>query len=318
MEKLKAVCGQGAIVIADENIAASHGAALQKTLEGELIAIRAEKSRAAKEALEDALFKRKARRETLLVALGGGVLTDLVAFTASTYMRGVPLVLIPTTLLGMVDAAIGGKTGIDTPYGKNLIGTFYLPKAIFIEVAFLKTLSEAELKNGLSEILKYGLIEDAKIWQGAAHWKKELPALIRASIQCKCKVVEADFEEKTGLRRILNFGHTVAHALELLSHYQMPHGEAVALGCMAESYVSHRLGYLPKRDLDEIVSLYRNLGYSFPKHDPQAFLKAIAMDKKGKDRFVLIDRIGHAIPFDGEYCRAVPRSEIEQMIAWMH
>jgi 3-dehydroquinate synthase len=245
--------------------------------------------------------------------MGGGATTDLVAFIASTYMRGIPLVLIPTTLLGMVDASIGGKTGVDTPFGKNLIGTFYLPKAIFIEPELLKSLPEKEMKNGLSEILKYGLIEDASIWEKCARWKEEIFFLVHSSISCKVKIVGQDFEEKTGLRRILNFGHTVGHALELLSHYEMAHGEAVALGCMAESYLSHLLGYLSAHELEKILSLYRKLGYAFKKF-------ALSMDKKGKEgsfRFVLIDRIGHCVPFDGEYCRDVPRKELDQLIEWM-
>lgn len=296
------------IIVADEKTA-------QHSLPFDVIPIPAKKTREAKEALENELFKRKVGRDTTIIAMGGGVVTDLVAFTASTYMRGVPLVLIPTTLLGMVDASIGGKTGIDTPFGKNLIGTFYLPKAVLIEPEFLKTLPEVEMKNGLSEILKYGLIADRKIWEGAARWKQKLPELIRASIQCKCKVVEADFEEKTGLRRILNFGHTVGHALELLSNYQMPHGQAVALGCMAESLLSHILGYLSKADLEAILATYRGLGYTFPKVDQELFWQAISIDKKGAARFVLIDQIGRALPFEGEYCTAVSRKEVDQMIA---
>lgn len=310
----------GAIVV-DEKIAEFHGAAIQKMLGYELIAIPNQKTREAKQALEDELFKKNLGRDAFLIGVGGGALTDLVGFTASTYMRGVPLILIPSTLLGMVDAAIGGKTGIDTPFGKNSIGSFYLPKAIFIDLDLLKTLPEIEMKNGLSEILKVGLVANRTIWEKGAQWEQELPYLIRASIKEKVRVVETDFEEKKGLRRILNFGHTVGHALELLSNYQMAHGEAVALGCMAEGYLSHRLGYLSKRDFETILSLYQNLGYAFKKVDPKAFVDAMNRDKKAKGkeaRFVLIDQIGHALPFDGEYCTSVPQENIDQMIKWMH
>ena len=314
-----AISKRGAI-LADGAIAKTHGALIQKALGYDLISVPAQKTREAKQILEDELLKRKLGRDSVIVGMGGGVTTDLVAFTASTYMRGIPLVLIPTTLLGMVDASIGGKTGVDTPYGKNLVGSFYLPKAIFIEPELLKSLPEKEMKNGLSEILKYGLIEDAGIWEKCAHWKEELSFLIRASIGCKVKVVGQDFEEKTGLRRVLNFGHTVGHALEFLSHYEMAHGEAVALGCMAECYLSHILGYLSADALEKILSLYRKLGYAFKKVDPALFLEALSMDKKGKGgaaRFVLIDRIGHCVPFDGEYCRDVPRKELDRLIEWM-
>lgn len=309
------------VILADSTIAKIHGAAVQQTLGYDLLSVPNQKTREVKQALEDELLKRKFGRDTVLIAMGGGVATDLVGFIASTYMRGVPLILIPTTLLAMVDAAIGGKTGVDTPFGKNLIGSFYLPKAVFIDLQLLKTLPENEMKNGLSEILKYGLIADSSIWEKCAYWKAEIPGLIRASIHCKIKVVEEDFKEETGLRRILNFGHTVGHALELLSHYQMSHGEAVALGCMAESYLSHLLGYLPQEALKKILALYQNLKYAFKKVDPLPFLEALSMDKKGKEgnpRFVLMDRIGHCLPFDGEYCRPVPKKEILQMIQWIN
>lgn len=318
LDQLPRICKnrRGAIII-DEKI---DGRIITDLLGYPCIAIPNQKTRLAKEELEDELFKHKLARDDLLIAIGGGTLTDLVAFTASTYMRGISLILIPTTLLSMVDAAIGGKTGIDTPYGKNLIGTFYLPDAIFIDVEFLKTVPAKELRNGLSEILKYGLILDPLIWEQAKNWEANLLRLIQASVQSKCKVVEADFEEKTGLRRILNFGHTVGHALEFLSHYQMSHGEAVALGCMAESYLSHILGYLSKDNLDEILKTYNHLCYPFKQMDFSKLVDAMNRDKKGKmgeARFVLIDQIGRAIHFDGEYCRTVPKEKIEEMISWI-
>lgn len=306
---------RGAIVV-DEKIAKIHGLQIQKILHYDLIAIPAVKTREAKQALEDQLLKRNLGKDTVIVGVGGGVTTDLVGFVASTYMRGVPLVLVPTTLLGMVDAAIGGKTGVDTSFGKNTVGSLYLPKAVVVDVGFLKTLDEREKKNGMSEILKYGLIANREIWDHATKWDME--KLIHASIACKVEIVSRDFDEKTGLRHVLNFGHTVGHALELLSNYQMAHGEAVALGCMAESYLSHLLGYLDQ--IDPILDVYRKLGYSFKKFDPKALQQAMAMDKKAKEnkpRFVLIDRIGHAMPFEGAYCRSVEKEMIEKMITWM-
>ena len=313
---------RGALLV-DAHIAQTHGATIQKALGYELISIPSgeiHKTRELKEQLENELLKRQMGRDALIVGMGGGVTTDLVGFLASTYLRGVPLVLIPTTLLGMVDAAIGGKTGVDTPFGKNTIGSFYLPKAVFIESRFLKTLPKQELKNGLSEILKYGLIQDEALWNRCRHWEKDLESLIHASIRCKIHIVEQDFEEKGGLRRTLNFGHTVGHALELLSHFQMPHGEAVALGSMAESYLSHLLGYLSLDSLETILQFYRKLGYAFQKFDPIALLEAMKRDKKsqnGEPRFVLIDRIGHCVPFNGEYCTAVKPSMLQKMIEWM-
>lgn len=310
-----AISKTGAI-LADENLLETHGLVLQKSLNYELIAVPSgekHKTRETKEALEDELLRRKLGRDSAIVALGGGVTTDLVGFVASTYMRGVPLILIPTTLLGMVDAAIGGKTGVNTPFGKNTIGSFYLPKAIFIDEKFLRTLSEKELKNGLSEILKYGLIAEREIWEKGKNWKEELPFLIRASIRCKMEIVEQDFDEKRGLREALNFGHTVGHALELISDFQMSHGEAVALGCMAECYLSWRLGYL--KELEEILAVYRDLGYRFKPFDRTAFVEAMGRDKKSKGgeiRCVLIDRIGHSLPL-----QKIGSEELNSMIDWM-
>lgn len=314
-----AIAKRGAILI-DAHIAPTHGPRLQNSLGFDLIEVpsgEVHKTRETKQKLEDELFKRKIGRDSLLIAVGGGVTTDLVGFLASTYMRGVPLVLIPTTLLAMVDAAIGGKTGVDTPFGKNLIGSFYLPKAIFIDTELLKTLPEKEMKNGYSEILKYGLIDDLQIWK---RWR-DLSFSIRASIACKVKVVSQDFEETKGLRRILNFGHTVGHALEMLSHFQMPHGEAVALGCMAESYLSHLLGYLPAHDLEAILQLYRHLGYRFKKTESRALFDAMALDKKAKGglpRFVLLEKIGACVSFGGEYCTTVKQEALDEMIRWMN
>lgn len=320
---LAAICKQG-IILADQAIVTTHGAAIQKMLGFELIPIKSgeqNKTRVAKEALENELFKKKIQRDDVFAVVGGGVAIDLAGFVASTYMRGAPLVLIPTTLLAMVDAAIGGKTGVDTSFGKNTIGSFYLPKAVFIEADFLKTLPAKEMKNGLSEILKYGLIASVDIWQRCAKWETEIAFLIRASIRCKMTIIQEDFEEKSGLRRSLNFGHTVAHALELISHYTIAHGEAVAIGCMAESYLSHLLGYLSSEILEQILSMYRNLGYTFRKFDERALANAMAIDKKakgGEPRFVLIDRIGHCLPFDGEYCSPSNKNALEKTMKWIN
>ncbi len=320
-------------VLADANVRAL-ASRIQKSLGTDFALIpvaggEASKSRSAKEKLEDELLKRKCGRDSLLIAVGGGVTTDLVGYIASTYMRGVPLVLVPTTLLAMVDAAIGGKTGVDTPYGKNQIGTFYFPKSIFIDVDLLETLPEKEWPNGLAEIAKYGLIHDPAIWdlleKNSHHWRKPetLETLILSSIRVKMDVVEKDPLEQTGLRRILNFGHTVGHALELLSHYEMDHGQAVAIGCVAESFLSHLLGFLPKDALERILRLYQTLGFhsKWPKNlQKEAFLEAMSIDKKSKGgeiRCVLIDRIGHCVPFDGEYCRIIKQKEIEAMVDWM-
>jgi 3-dehydroquinate synthase len=304
-------------ILADAEIAKTWGEELKQTLSFDLILVPKHKTREAKQALEDELFKLNLGRDSVLIAVGGGTTTDLVAFLASTYMRGIPLILVPTTLLAMVDACIGGKTGVDTPYGKNLIGSFYLPKAIFIDTRFLKALPEKEIKNGFSEILKYGLIQKKELWDKITDFKVPLEALIQESIQCKMQIVSQDFEEKTGLRRVLNFGHTVGHALELVSEFRLSHGEAVAIGCMAESLLSHLLGYLSQSSLEEIFYKYQTLGYRFKKFDKELFLNALKRDKKAKGttpRFVLIDQIGCFLKFKEEYCREVDEPYLNQMI----
>ncbi len=323
-------------IIADAAVAERYGLGIAKKLDKENLKYpvisfpggEASKSREIKQVLEDELLKRKLGRDCLIIAVGGGVTTDLVGYLASTYMRGVPVVYIPTSLLAMVDAAIGGKTAVDTPFGKNLIGTFYHPKSIFIDVDFLKTLPQSEWQNGLGEILKYGLIANealfARCEKDVLHWKEGeiIEKLILSSIQTKVGVVELDPDEK-GYRRILNFGHTVGHALEHLSQFAIPHGEAVAIGCMAESYLSYKLGHLPLKVLDRILKLFRQFGFSIklPKRfDKLRFFEAMALDKKAKNavpRVVLIDQIGHCVPFDGEYCSIIKPREFEEMLDWM-
>ncbi|HSX37309.1 MAG TPA: 3-dehydroquinate synthase [Chlamydiales bacterium] len=310
------------VLIADAAIKDLYAVDLAKKIDAELLTIpNGERAKVLEtvQNLIDEFCKMGCGRDTLLVALGGGVTTDLVGFVASIYMRGLPLILIPTTLLAIVDAAIGGKTAIDTAYGKNLIGTIYYPKAIFADLDMLQTLPEKEWFNGLAEILKMGLIYETAIWEMAKKNGKD-PDLILKAIQGKIAIVEQDPTEQ-GLRRILNFGHTVGHALETLAQYAMPHGETVALGCAVEAHLSMRLGYLPEKDFEQILGVYSRfplklpLGYARTK-----FLSAMAHDKKkalGEIRFVLIDKIGHAIPFEGAYCRTVTQSELEPTLDWM-
>ncbi len=333
---LGAVCKEWSsrgTIISDDRVAELFGVKVQKTLEEEgleceIISFPAgerSKNRETKQFLEDALFKKKMGKDSWIIGLGGGVATDLAAFVASTYMRGVPLILIPTTLLGMVDASIGGKTGLDTPFGKNLIGSFYHPHAIFFNIDFLDRLPEKEWVNGLGEILKYGLIADEALWNHLekGDWKKGIDGIVRISVKVKSDIVKKDPEERSGLRRVLNFGHTVAHALEHLYHYKIPHGEAVSIGCMAESFLSCYLGYLPQSALDRILALYKKylIELKLPKgFHGKSFLEAMELDKKARNReprFVLIDRIGHCLPFEGAYCTSVPKEALGDLVRWL-
>ncbi len=322
-DRLLEFCGKmRTVLIADEEIKDLYAVDLAKKIDAKLLTIPSgEKAKALETAMVviDELFKMGCARDTALIALGGGVTTDLVGFIASIYMRGIPLIFIPTTLLAIVDAAIGGKTGVDTSYGKNLIGTMYYPKAIFADLDLLQTLPEKEWFNGLAEILKMGLIRDPAIWEMAQKNRKD-PDLILKAIQGKIEIVEQDPTEQ-GMRRILNFGHTIGHALETVSHYEMSHGEAVAIGSVIEAHLSMRLGYLSEKDFEPIQAMYTHWSLKLPKDYTRAkLLQAMSRDKKkarGEIRFVLIDKIGHAMPFEGDYCRTVMQSELEPTLDWM-
>jgi 3-phosphoshikimate 1-carboxyvinyltransferase/3-dehydroquinate synthase len=301
------------ILIADEALKELYADDVAKRVDAQLITIPGgEKSKTLETAqfLLEELSKLAAERTTTLLALGGGATTDLVAFVASIYMRGLPLILLPTTLLAMVDAAIGGKTAVDTSFGKNLIGSFYEPIAIFADLGTLESLSEKERKNGMSEIYKMGLIYDAALFDD--------PKQIERAINCKMEIVASDRNDQ-GLRHILNFGHTIGHALEAASEYEIAHGEAVAMGCLAESHLSMCLGYLSEKDFEKIQSRFGPIKLP-PGYTRTKLLQALQHDKKrkaGQIRFVLIDKIGHALPFDGAYCRAVTLDELEPTLNWM-
>lgn len=306
-----------AILVADATLKDLYAVDLAQKMQAELLIIPSgEKAKSAETAafLMEELFKMGCGRDTVLIALGGGVTTDLVGYVASVYMRGIPLILAPTTLLAIVDAAIGGKTAIDTAYGKNLIGTFYPPQAIVADLERLDTLPEKEWFNGRAEILKMGLISEPAIFE-----MDEAGRIFKA-IEGKIAIIARDPTEK-GLRRILNFGHTIAHALEAISNFEIAHGEAVALGCVVEAHLSMQLGYLAPRDFETIQTLYSCFPLKLPNaYDRSKLLSAMAHDKKramGEIRFVLIDRIGHAMAFEGAYCRPVTQTELEPTLNWM-
>jgi len=252
------------------------------------------------------LLARGADRSTALLALGGGVVGDLTGFLASIFMRGAPFIQIPTTLLAMVDAAIGGKTAINLPEGKNLLGTFHQPRLVAIDPQFLQTLPASQRRNGLSEVLKAGFIQDpdllTRLGKGAKRIFKdeeELTAVIHRAAAIKAEVVAVD-EREGGLRRILNFGHTLGHALEQASHFRLPHGEAVAWGMLAALHLSEKLAGLPPEVGAWSRQLIRNFGLArrLPPLDSQAIFSALTLDKKRQqDRvvFVLLKRLGEPV-----------------------
>ncbi len=263
------------------------------------------------EKLQRSLVRAGIDRHSLIIAVGGGVVGDVAAFAASTIQRGVSLVQIPTTLIAQVDSAVGGKTGVNLPEGKNLVGTFYPARLVLVDSAMLKPLPERQYRGGLAEVIKYGVIADAKLF---AYLEKNFDAVLRRdpaslayivsrSLEIKAQVVSRD-ERESGLREILNFGHTFGHALETLTHYRVyQHGEAVAWGMMAAALLGHESHLTPANEVSRIVSLVRRLAPlpPWPNVPPQKIIAAMHSDKKaraGHLRFVLTPRIGQAQSHD--------------------
>lgn len=288
------------------------------------------KTRRTKEFLEDQMLEKGFGRDGAIIALGGGVVTDLSGFLAATYCRGIPLISIPTTLLGMVDAAIGGKNGVNTSKGKNLIGSFYHPKAIFIDTHMLETLSENELRNGTAEIIKYGLISSPPIFefldQLHDRWLAVNQDFFQEIIYLSClkkkDVIEEDPNE-TGLRRTLNFGHTVGHALELLECYKIGHGDAIAIGMIVESYISMKMGTLQREDFEKIFAMFKK--YRFPLQISSDItidnmIETMALDKKSLEsvpRFVILKSIGQIDDCAGQYCKKIEPEILKDALKWM-
>ncbi|MEA5468501.1 3-dehydroquinate synthase [Spirulina sp. 06S082] len=256
----------------------------------------------------DTALKHHLERSATFMALGGGVVGDMTGFAASSWLRGVNFVQVPTSLLAMVDAAIGGKTGVNHPQGKNLIGAFYQPKLVAIDPLVLKTLHPREFRAGMAEVIKYGIIWDADLFDRLEAAKrlnsyyfidKELlETILLRSCQAKAEVVSQD-EKEAGLRAILNYGHTIGHAVESLTGYRsINHGEAVAIGMVAAGEIALKLGMWSDRDAERQNALIEKTGLptKIPADlDADAILEALKSDKKVKDgkvRFILPDRIG--------------------------
>lgn len=255
----------------------------------------------------DRLIEMNADRHTLVVAVGGGVMGDLAGFAASTYARGIPLLMIPTTLLAQVDSSVGGKVGVNHPNAKNIIGAFHQPCGVWIDTENLGTLPRRELLCGLAEVVKYGVILDAEFFEyierNAAMILEGNPDSIRRIVARSCalkaQVVSADEREETGLRAVLNFGHTIGHAIESVAGYsgEFRHGEAVAVGIVAESRLAERIGWVEATVTERIRGLLERLGLPTRARglDADRLLAAMGKDKKnrsGKIRFVLPRRMG--------------------------
>jgi 3-dehydroquinate synthase len=302
------------VVVSDRRVARLHGAAVLDSLTaagftpallttppGERAKTWAVVQRLARE-----LLVRGAHRSTPVIALGGGVVGDLAGFLASIFMRGLPCIQAPTTLLAMVDAAIGGKTAINLPEGKNLLGTFHQPRLVVIDPEFLRTLPRAERLNGLAEVLKAGFIRDRDLLlrlhaagTGVFDDEAGLSETIYRAAVIKAQVVVQD-EREGDLRRILNFGHTLGHGLEQASRFRLPHGRAVAWGMVAALTLSERLAGLDAAEAEWGRGLIRDfhLCRPLPELDPEAVMAALRLDKKRHAAgvpFVLLPRLGETV-----------------------
>ncbi|MFC2047192.1 3-dehydroquinate synthase [Chloroflexota bacterium] len=268
-----------------------------------------ERSKSLKEADHGykVLLDNNVDRKALLCVLGGGVVGDLGGYIASTYLRGIDYVQLPTTLLAQVDSSIGGKVGVNFGGKKNMVGSFYQPRVIISDVTLLQSLPATEMKNGITEVIKYGLAMDERLFHNLAErgkWDFATPQLIDIVERCarlKAKVVEEDETERSGWRAILNFGHTIGHAIEAVADLQgQHHGEAVAIGMMAEARISERIGMLDKKNLQKIEEILTqfNLPTYCQKMSPDALLEATRFDKKTtheQTKWVLLKGIGQGV-----------------------
>jgi 3-dehydroquinate synthase len=301
------------VVITDANVRRLHGGrvakllALPDSMVLEVPSGEQHKTRDTWQELTDEMLTRELGRDTTVIALGGGVVGDVAGFVAATYMRGIPYVQVPTTLLAMVDASIGGKTGVDTPAGKNLVGAFHQPSAVVIDPSVLETLPVEHLRAGFAEIVKHGVIADAAYfgrvasfvdqWPNtAARVLPELTELIQRSVEIKAGIVARD-ERESGLRKVLNFGHTIGHAIEAASRFEMLHGEAVAIGLVVEARVAERIGIAKSGTAREIERVCRQAGLptAVPAIPVNTLMEFTRSDKKargGRVEYALPKRIG--------------------------
>jgi 3-dehydroquinate synthase len=317
--------GRRLAMISDSNVMPLHGEPLAKRLGIDpadrftVPAGEASKSREEWSRLTDAMLARGFGRDSAIVGVGGGMVGDLAGFVSATYMRGIPLVLVPTTLLSMVDASIGGKTGVDTPAGKNLVGAFHEATIVLADPAALRTLPKAEFRTGLAECVKHALItsQDELDWLRANTKPIEsldlgvLLELIHRNVPIKVRVVKRDMFE-SGLRKTLNFGHTIGHAIESVSNYAMLHGDCVAVGMIVEARIAVGLKLADASLVDRVRGAIETFG--LPTHVPgqmasDAILRATRSDKKargGAVEYALLHDVGQPAAATSGYGTSVP------------
>ena len=286
------------------------------------------KTRKTKELVEDAMLEKGYRRDCCIIAVGGGVVTDLAGFVAGTFGRGVPFINYATTLLAAADASVGGKTAVDTPLATNLIGLFNQPKKVYIDIATWRTLPDRQIASGLAETIKHACIANEEFFAYIEAHIEEILAIDKdacehiANENCKIKynVVMKD-ERESGLREILNLGHTVGRAIETVSDYKLLHGEALAIGLVAEVKLANKLGYMTKEQGEAVIALLKkaNLPISIPAYiDREALVKKLYTDKKVKNgqlRFVIQKGIGDVVEFaDGVFATPIEEEIAREII----
>jgi len=328
----------GYAVISDSHVGKLYGEKVvatlhDATLQAELFTFPAgewNKTRETWALLSDRMLAAHFGRDSAVIALGGGVVGDLAGFLAATYLRGVPYVQIPTSLLAMIDSSIGGKTGVDVPAGKNLLGAFHQPRLVVADLSLLASLPPVQLSAGLAEAVKHGVIADAEYFaflekEHAAILAKDPGALervVRRSVEIKAAVVAED-ERDTGRRAILNFGHTVAHAIEATSKYEVLHGEAVAIGMAVEARLGEALGVTAKGTAQRVIHLLERFRLPVARPDGATvdqLIEVMRGDKKvreGEIRFALPTEIGvmHRDGGGGRYTVAVEMSVARQVLS---
>ncbi len=310
---------QNPIIVTDENVAKFHLEKMQNLLQAKSVIISAGEEHKNLETISllwKAFLENGLDRKSTVIALGGGVLSDMAGFAASTYMRGIAWVGVPSTLLSMVDASLGGKTGFDLPEGKNLIGAFYPPKLVLADPQLLGTLPEAELISGMAEVVKHGIISDPELFnlclRGLDWVKNNLEEVVKRAMAVKIKVIEEDPYEK-GIRAALNLGHTVGHAVELVSKFKLRHGEAIAIGTVAEAKYSARIGLAGVGLVETVTESFKSLG--LPVQIPEAMpreeiIRAMRVDKKKTAK-----AIRFALPVEIGRVELVDVMDLEEVIS---
>ncbi len=318
------------VIITDENVKRLYGVSLQQLLakyfhEVGLITLPAgenTKSHTGSELIESALIHKQLGRNTCLIALGGGVIGDLTGFTASTYMRGIPYIQAPTSLMAMIDSSIGGKTAINTTHGKNLIGSFWHPRCVIADLDCLSTLPVDRIKDGWIEALKIFLTCDQAAFEKATLTADYPLELIQKAVSLKAKIIQQDPDDQH-IRAILNFGHTIGHAIELVTDYQIMHGHAVGYGILVESHIALQKSLITLRDYHRIVFALDALGIEgqFLKiFSPEDILSATRNDKKAINktvRYVLLKGIGKVYIDNEKYTHPVSDNDFLSAIQFV-